>query len=239
MTCNMTVSAQIITAHLATYWVSASIFLALDLYWAKHGITKYKIMEGKRHIPSMVKIRNAIVLTLLNQALSIPIIGILAPYGVSTHNPSYLEYVLVFAFYAMCADQWFYWSHRILHIPVLYRNIHYVHHKWTYPIALRAVYAHPVEHIVGNLGSLAVGTLLYPMPLRFVVVWTCVATLNAILAHCGTKVPGVDVGSHDLHHRVLSCNFGSSILSDQMYGTHRGPINRGVRLPYPRSPTRL
>ncbi len=26
-------------------------------------------------------------------------------------------------------DAWFYWSHRVLHLGPLYRNVHYIHHK--------------------------------------------------------------------------------------------------------------
>lgn len=45
----------------------------------------------------------------------------------------------------------FYYSHRLLHHPRIYKFIHKRHHEWTSPIAITAVYCHPVEHVFSNL----------------------------------------------------------------------------------------
>jgi methylsterol monooxygenase len=45
----------------------------------------------------------------------------------------------------------FYYSHRLLHHPSIYKYIHKKHHEWQTPIAITAIYCHPFEHVFGNL----------------------------------------------------------------------------------------
>lgn len=40
---------------------------------------------------------------------------------------------------------------RLLHHPYLYKHVHKLHHEWTAPIGIVAIYAHPVEYLTSNL----------------------------------------------------------------------------------------
>lgn len=57
-------------------------------------------------------------------------------------------------------DTAFYWSHRTLHHPKLYPYIHKLHHEYYNPISLSALYSHPIEYLIGSLGSTSLGMLL-------------------------------------------------------------------------------
>eukprot|EP00051_Salpingoeca_urceolata_P012431 m.154030 g.154030 ORF g.154030 m.154030 type:complete len:217 (-) comp17488_c0_seq3:416-1066(-) len=47
-------------------------------------------------------------------------------------------------------DCLFYWSHRLLHHPWLYKHIHKKHHAFRVPIGLAVEYSHPVEVRIGG-----------------------------------------------------------------------------------------
>ena len=40
-------------------------------------------------------------------------------------------------------DTWFYWCHRALHHPSIYRFVHKQHHEFKEPTGIAAFYAHP------------------------------------------------------------------------------------------------
>ncbi len=41
----------------------------------------------------------------------------------------------------------FYWTHRILHHPVMYKRFHKQHHEYTGTIGFAAEHAHPFEQV--------------------------------------------------------------------------------------------
>ena len=134
--------------------------------------------------------------------------------------------------YVIAADVWFYYVHRALHeVPSLYRFIHAGHHAQSHPTALDALNAHPLEHVVANLGSAACGVVAaagldLPQCWGGVVLWVGLATWSTCAAHSGvrTLVPGL-LGTcerHDLHHRKLRVNYGvGTYWMDILHGTHQ------------------
>jgi sterol desaturase/sphingolipid hydroxylase (fatty acid hydroxylase superfamily) len=138
--------------------------------------------------------------------------------------------LLQLGIYVVTADLWFYYIHRLLHeIPSLYRHIHAGHHVQSHPTALEALNAHPLEHVVANLGSALCGVFLcagmgLPQCWGGLVLWSGLATWSTCAAHSGvrTLVPGV-LGTcerHDLHHRKLRGNYGQGTYwTDAWHGT--------------------
>ncbi len=116
-------------------------------------------------------------------------------------------------------DAWFYWSHKIMHNPALYRHFHRVHHRSFNPSPF-AAYAF-------NIGETAVNAAFYPIVLLIVptsglcaVVFLFIMMGVNALHHSGYEIyparadgkPLFDwmtsVTHHDLHHAEARWNFG-------------------------------
>lgn len=137
---------------------------------------------------------------------------------------------LVFCFFI--EEIGFYYSHRLLHTPSLYKKIHKQHHEFRAPIGMAAEYAHPFEFAVSNLlpitsPPMTLSLLLGPQlggfhPLTLVL-WYTVNIYGTISHHCGYRFPwllgGLDPTFHDDHHRVFNANYGLNGLCDWIHST--------------------
>ena len=47
-------------------------------------------------------------------------------------------------------DTWFYWSHRLLHHPAIYKYIHKQHHRFIHTRGYAVDFCHPVEDVFSN-----------------------------------------------------------------------------------------
>ena len=65
--------------------------------------------------------------------------------------------------YLFAHDTWFYWTHRAMHEPRLFRIAHAVHHASRPPTAWAAMAFHPVEAVTGAIVIPAL-CLLYTSP---------------------------------------------------------------------------
>lgn len=115
-------------------------------------------------------------------------------------------------------DTFFYWAHRAMHHPKLFRLVHKVHHKSTDPSPLTSFAFHPSEAVVENIMPFL---LPFVMPLHFGVIltWQILDMLNNVLAHLGyevypktwTKIPFLKYKTtsthHNMHHQLFNGNY--------------------------------
>jgi sterol desaturase/sphingolipid hydroxylase (fatty acid hydroxylase superfamily) len=116
-------------------------------------------------------------------------------------------------------DTWFYWTHRLMHHPVLFRSIHAVHHASKPPTAWAAMSFHPWEALSG---AFVIPALVFILPLHAGVVLAVllVMTLMGTTNHMGWEmfsarlVQGtagkwlITATHHQLHHERYNCNYG-------------------------------
>lgn len=104
------------------------------------------------------KVKETLIHLAINETLAITFIGLfLYAIGYTTSHsddshPSLLSHVLQILAMMVCEDFMFYWFHRALHTPYLYKKIHSIHHEYRYNITLCSEYSHIVELIFGNVG---------------------------------------------------------------------------------------
>jgi len=118
-------------------------------------------------------------------------------------------------------EVWFFYSHWLCHRnATLYRLVHKLHHTWTAPVALEAIYTHPLEMLFVNLvASLGPAYLLGAHPI-VKVCWGTLVLVHTSMVHSGYYFASDDQGMHDLHHERFNCNFGVLGVFDYLHGTY-------------------
>lgn len=137
--------------------------------------------------------------------------------------PSAWEVVRDVVGFILVEEVGFYYSHRAMHAPGLYRHIHKVHHEFTAPFGLAATYCHPLEQLLSNIGPLVAGPLLLNSHVLTFWAWVTLATINTINSHSGYALPLAPAPlGHDYHHMAFVGNYGVLGILDTLHGTNNG-----------------
>ena len=121
-------------------------------------------------------------------------------------------------------DIYFYLSHRPLHSKLLWR-FHKTHHKGKVCIA-KSLDADILEHLIGNLGSFAIGIILlhylgFIFHIYILYLWVAISTINTCISHSNGNAP-YDNGIHNIHHKFLKCNYGTGFyILDRLLGSYK------------------
>lgn len=149
------------------------------------------------------------------------------------------------AIYLFVQDSWFYWSHRAMHHPRLFRIAHAVHHASRPPTAWTAMSFHPIEAISG---AVVVPILVFVVPIHIALLGfvLAVATIMGVTNHMGWEMfPRwlvhstlgkwlITASHHERHHEEYRCNFGLYFrFWDRLCGTDRGFSKRLLALTNP------
>ncbi len=138
------------------------------------------------------------------------------------------------AVYLFAHDTWFYFTHRLMHRPALFRAAHAVHHASRPPTAWAAMSFHPYEAVSGAILLPALAWVI-PIHLGALGIVLFIASLMGTTNHMGwemlpARVVRGPVGAtlisaahHELHHRDYRCNFGLYFrFWDRLLGTDKG-----------------
>jgi sterol desaturase/sphingolipid hydroxylase (fatty acid hydroxylase superfamily) len=131
-------------------------------------------------------------------------------------------------------DAWFYWTHRAMHGPRLFRAAHAVHHASRPPTAWAAMSFHPWEAITGAIVIPAL-VFLIPIHIGALAFVLAIMTLMGVTNHIGWEIfpralvhgPAgswlITASHHQRHHRDYGCNYGLYFrFWDRLCGTDRG-----------------
>lgn len=120
----------------------------------------------------------------------------------------------------------FYWIHRWLHWPPLYRLAHAVHHRNINVGPWSGLSMHPVEHLL-FFSSVLIHAVLAAHPIHILFHMQHQA-LTAATSHTGfealtvkdRKQLALGTFHHQMHHRYFECNYGNlEVPWDKLFGS--------------------
>lgn len=129
-------------------------------------------------------------------------------------------------------DTYFYWAHRLMHHPKLYRFTHAVHHRSTNPSPWAALFFQPTEAVL-EAAILPLAVLILPLHIYTIIAFLMLMMFLNTLGHLGVELyPQGFTRSrwtwwnntathHNMHHRYVNYNFGLYFnWWDRMMGTN-------------------
>lgn len=142
-------------------------------------------------------------------------------------------YFLTFALMLLIHDAYFYWVHRLMHHPKLFRIIHRVHHQSTNPSPWTAYAFHPLEAVLeaGIIPLIAFTLPVHPSALGIFLLFQF---FYNVYGHLGYELypkgfqkswigRWVNTGvAHNQHHQFFHGNYGLyTLIWDRLFGTLR------------------
>jgi methylsterol monooxygenase len=199
------------------YWFIGGLFLFFDITEWPKSFRKYKVQQGTNEPLDKKMLWETIRVVLRNQIfITVPLL--FASYWMKNLMgikmdllavPSFEKTVIDVAVCIIVDEIGFYYMHRLVHHKSLYKRIHKIHHEWTAPIAITALYAHPLEFFIGNMLPAALGPLIMNSHISVTWVWYFIAYLTTLTVHSGYHIPFFHSAEHhDFHHATFTECFG-------------------------------
>ncbi|KAJ6667846.1 hypothetical protein lerEdw1_016167, partial [Lerista edwardsae] len=208
------------------FWSFNGILMVADVTGKPSFITRYRIQLGKNDPVDREKLHNVIRTVQFNALISVPVIMlvwlIMKQRGepCSLQLPTFHWFLVELSIFILLEEIFFYYSHRLVHHPLLYKHIHKKHHEWTAPVSIVCLYAHPIEHVLSNLLPALTGPVLLGSHITTISVWFCLALLATSISHCGYHLPFLPSPEfHDFHHLKFNQCYGVLGILDRLHGT--------------------
>ena len=150
----------------------------------------------------------------------------------------WLWFFLAFPVMFIMHDTYFYWTHRLMHHPSLFRLFHLVHHKSTNPSPWAAYAFHPLEALV-EAGIFVVFLFTIPIHKVHFFIFFLMSIIYNVYGHLGWEFfpKGFNrhfIGkwintsvNHNQHHQFFKGNYGLYFLFwDRWMGTIRNDYDQ-------------
>ena len=142
-------------------------------------------------------------------------------------------YIFTYIWMFFLHDAYFYWMHRLMHHPWLFRKVHLIHHRSTNPSPWTAYSFHPLEALI-EVGIVPLIAFTLPVHYSAIVAFFIFQIAFNVYGHLGfeifpRKFHKTLIGrwintsvAHNLHHKRFTGNYSLYFLFwDRMLGTIR------------------
>ncbi len=146
------------------------------------------------------------------------------------HSWAYFAFTVVA--FIVIHDAYFYWTHRTMHHPKLFKHVHKVHHMSNNPTPWAAFSFHPLEALV-EFGIIPIMVFIMPLHPIAIVIFALYMVLLNVMGHLGYeifpkgftqhKLFGLHNTSthHNMHHKHVNCNYSLYFnIWDKLMGTN-------------------
>ena len=136
--------------------------------------------------------------------------------------------------YLFIHDTYFYWTHRAMHHPRLFKTTHLTHHRSRQPTPWAAFSFHPWEAII-SAWILPLATFFIPIHVGAVFFLLIFMTLCSVVNHAGWEIfpkfvtngvvgrVFISASHHNVHHKDYHANYGLYFrFWDYWMGTDKG-----------------
>lgn len=210
------------------YWAIGSVYTMLDVTNRPGFLRRYKVQPGTNEPVDNDRLKRVIRQVVFNQIVTgLPMLlglyCIIDPQTPQTIRqlPTFTTVVWQMVACVVIEEFGFYYSHRMLHDGRIYKYIHKQHHEWTAPIAITAMYSHPIENLVSNLLPIGVGVWATGAHIAVAWLWFSLAISNTLHVHSGYHLPFLpSPEQHDFHHLKFTQCFGVLGVLDWLHGTN-------------------
>lgn len=135
-------------------------------------------------------------------------------------------FVVILVLTPLWREVHFYWVHRLIHVPFLYRTVHSLHHRNTNPGPWSGLSMHPIEHLL-YYSAVAIHWVVPSHPIHAMYNLFHL-TMAPVPGHTGfEKVElgegrAIDTGclNHYLHHKYFEVNYADGAIPfDRWFGS--------------------
>lgn len=129
-------------------------------------------------------------------------------------------------------DAYFYWAHRLMHHPKIFKRVHLVHHRSTNPSPWAAFSFHPYEAVLEAL-IVPIAVMIMPLHSLTVFLFILYMTFLNVLGHLSyelfpkgflkNKILRLHntTTHHNMHHLYFNCNYSLYFnIWDRLMGTN-------------------
>lgn len=208
----------------ARYFMFAGLAFFIINYWFKNSLLNKKIQAKNVSVKVMYR-------EILSSMSSFIILGacmaLVIVYMQRGQTKIYTEGQDANLFYTVTSfivlliihDTYFYWIHRMMHLPILFKYVHAHHHKSKTPTPWTAFSFHPLEAIL-EVAFIVPLVFIMPIHLYVLMAFAVVMTAMNVFGHLGYELfpekfllnrigkAFNSTTNHDKHHRFSNCNYG-------------------------------
>jgi lathosterol oxidase len=120
--------------------------------------------------------------------------------------------------YIILQETYYYWIHRWMHIPAIFKVVHKVHHDSRIASPFTAFSFHPIEGLLQAV-FLPVLFLIIPIHYFMIIFLLVIMSISSVVNHLDIDIYPenhnsflkryiIGASHHSMHHKYFKCNFG-------------------------------